>query len=159
MQHPRAKRPPGIAGAEADDFAAAVMDGLSRPHKSLPCRFFYDARGSELFEEITRLPGYYPTRTETAILETHAAEMAEAVPAGGVLVEFGSGSTSRRPKLERPFVSPAWMRGVGAWSNARCSSSDPGRMCFPCPNSPGPRPASISFGSSGGQRRVGRGSF
>ena len=77
MLNPRAKLPPGIARAEEDDFAASVLDGLSRPHKTLPCRFFYDARGSELFEEITRLPEYYPTRTETAILQAHAAEMAE----------------------------------------------------------------------------------
>ena len=68
MMHPRAKRPPGLARAEVDDFAAAVLDGLSRPHKTLPCRFLYDARGSELFEAITRLPEYYPTRTEAAIL-------------------------------------------------------------------------------------------
>ena len=45
---------------DEDDFASAVLDGLSRPQKTLPCRFFYDARGSELFEEITRLPEYYP---------------------------------------------------------------------------------------------------
>ena len=101
MLHPRAKRPPGVAGAEADDFATAVLDGLSRPHKSLPCRFFYDACGSELFEEITRLPEYYPTRTETAILEAYAAEMAEAVPAGGVLVELGSGSSLKTEILLR----------------------------------------------------------
>ena len=78
-----------------DDFATAVLDGLSRPQKTLPCRFFYDARGSELFEEITRLPEYYPTRTETAILKAHAAEMADGVPDGGVLVEFGSGSSRK----------------------------------------------------------------
>ena len=78
-----------------------MLDGLSRPQKTLPCRFFYDARGSELFEEITRLPEYYPTRTETAILEAHAAEMAEAVPAGGVLVEFGSGSSLKTEILLR----------------------------------------------------------
>jgi dimethylhistidine N-methyltransferase len=76
-----------------DEFASAVLDGLSRPQKSLPCRFFYDARGSELFEEITRLPEYYPTRTETAILEAHAAQMAGGVSDGGVLVELGSGSS------------------------------------------------------------------
>ncbi|MFZ1106139.1 MAG: L-histidine N(alpha)-methyltransferase, partial [Hyphomicrobiaceae bacterium] len=58
MLHPRAQRPPGIPAAEADDFAAAVIDGLSRSQKTLPCRFFYDARGSELFEAITRLPEY-----------------------------------------------------------------------------------------------------
>ena len=101
MLNPRSKRPPGIARAEEDDFAAAVLDGLSRPRKTLPCRFFYDARGSELFEEITRLPEYYPTRTETEILEANAAEMAEGVPDGGVLVEFGSGSSRKTEVLLR----------------------------------------------------------
>jgi dimethylhistidine N-methyltransferase len=101
MLTPRARRPPGIARAEDDDFAAAVLDGLSRPQKGLPCRFFYDAQGSALFEEITRLSEYYPTRTETAILEAHAAEMAERVPAGGILVEFGSGSSTKTEILLR----------------------------------------------------------
>jgi len=78
-----------------DEFASAVLGGLSRPQKTLPCRFFYDARGSELFEAITRLPEYYPTRTETAILKAHAAEMVEGLPEGGVLVEFGSGSSRK----------------------------------------------------------------
>jgi dimethylhistidine N-methyltransferase len=76
-----------------EEFVGAVIDGLSRPQKSLPCRFFYDARGSALFEEITRLPEYYLTRTEAAILAANAAQMAQAVPDGGVLVEFGSGSS------------------------------------------------------------------
>jgi len=49
------------------DFAAAVLAGLARTPRSIPCRFFYDARGSALFEEITQLPEYYPTRTETAL--------------------------------------------------------------------------------------------
>lgn len=78
-----------------DEFASAVFDGLSRPQKTLPCRFFYDARGSELFEEITCLPEYYPTRTEAAILEAYAGEMADGLPDGGVLVEFGSGSSRK----------------------------------------------------------------
>src|SRR5262245_26854183 len=76
-----------------DEFTAAVFDGLSRPQKTLPCRFFYDPRGSELFEEITVLPEYYPTRTETAILKAHAAEMTGRVSDSGVLVELGSGSS------------------------------------------------------------------
>ena len=76
-----------------EEFAGAVIEGLSRPQKSLPCRFFYDARGSALFEEITRLPEYYLTRTEAAILAANAAQMAQGVPDGGVLVEFGSGSS------------------------------------------------------------------
>jgi dimethylhistidine N-methyltransferase len=78
-----------------DEFTAAVIDGLSRPQKTLPCRFFYDQRGSELFEAITELPEYYPTRTEAAILHTRAGEMAERVPPGSVLVEFGSGSSRK----------------------------------------------------------------
>jgi dimethylhistidine N-methyltransferase len=93
MLNPNVRRLPVTLPAEEDDFAAAVLGGLSRAQKSLPCRFFYDARGSELFEEITRLPEYYPTRTEAAILRANAAEMARAVPDGGVLVEFGSGSS------------------------------------------------------------------
>ena len=84
-----------------DEFASAVLGGLSRPQKTLPCRFFYDAPGSELFEAITRLPEYYPTRTETAILKAHAAEMVEGLPDGGVLVEFGSGSSRKTEILLR----------------------------------------------------------
>ena len=82
-----------------DEFTPAVLHSLSRPQKTLPCRFFYDARGSELFEEITRLPEYYQTRTEAAILAAHASEMAENVPEGGVLVEFGSGSSRKTETL------------------------------------------------------------
>lgn len=77
------------------DFAVSVIEGLSRQHKSLPCRFFYDARGSELFEEITRLPEYYPTRTEVAILEAHGSKIVDDVRDGAVLVEFGSGSSRK----------------------------------------------------------------
>lgn len=89
----RAEQPVCELGEIENDFAVAVLDGLSKVKKSLPCRFFYDARGSVLFEEITRLPEYYPTRTEAGILADHAAEMAEALGDGGVLVEFGSGSS------------------------------------------------------------------
>src|SRR5512145_1169225 len=56
-----------------DEFAAAVIDGLSKPRKTLPCQFLYDARGSALFEQITELPEYYPTRTEIGILREQAA--------------------------------------------------------------------------------------
>jgi dimethylhistidine N-methyltransferase len=74
-------------------FALAVVEGLSKARKTLPCRYFYDARGSELFEEITRLPEYYLTRTETGILAEYAEEIADGVPNDGLLVEFGSGSS------------------------------------------------------------------
>src|ERR1051325_11967728 len=74
------------------DFAAAVLAGLARTPRSIPCRFFYDAVGCELFEEIVKLEEYYPTRVEASLLELHGAEIAELVDHGRVLVEFGSGS-------------------------------------------------------------------
>jgi L-histidine Nalpha-methyltransferase len=84
--------------AETAEFAQAVLAGLSKRPRSIPSRFLYDAVGSALFEDITRLDEYYPTRTETALLERHGDEI--AVLSGGVdlLVEFGSGS-SRKTSL------------------------------------------------------------
>ena len=82
----------------ANEFAEAVIDGLSASPRTLPCRYFYDARGSELFEAITGVPEYYPTRTETAILAAHASDIADRIPDGAILVEFGSGS-SRKTEL------------------------------------------------------------
>src|SRR3546814_18255971 len=61
---------------EEDDFLTEVRRGLSQPRMTLPCKFFYDARGSELFERICALPESYPTRTEPALLRTAAAEIA-----------------------------------------------------------------------------------
>ncbi|PWB81148.1 MAG: L-histidine N(alpha)-methyltransferase [Methylocystaceae bacterium] len=87
----RAPRP----AESAVDFARDVVDGLSKPRKSLSCRFFYDARGSRLFEIITRLPDYYPTRAEAAILAANAARMIEDAREDAALVEFGSGSSRK----------------------------------------------------------------
>ena len=88
-------RPTSLLRAE---FADAVISGFARKPRSLPCRFFYDARGSALFEEITQLEEYYPTRVETALLEAYGAEIAERMGDARVLVEFGSGS-SRKTSL------------------------------------------------------------
>jgi dimethylhistidine N-methyltransferase len=84
-----------IAPWPDSEFAMSVMNGLSNRCKSLSCKYFYDARGSELFEKITNLPEYYPTRTEIAILELHAAEIVQGVPYGAILIEFGSGSSRK----------------------------------------------------------------
>lgn len=93
-----------VHAAPVCDFADAVLAGLSKPQKAIPSQFLYDARGSELFEEITTLSEYYPTRTETAILAAHAAEMVngpgpKGLGADGVLVEFGSGSSVKTELL------------------------------------------------------------
>ncbi|MGI8840258.1 MAG: ergothioneine biosynthesis protein EgtB [Caulobacteraceae bacterium] len=74
-------------------FRADVIAGLSGARKSLPSKWFYDARGSELFEAICDLPEYYPTRQETALLKRVAPEIAAHIPAGATLVEFGSGAS------------------------------------------------------------------
>lgn len=75
--------------------AEDVLLGLSAEPRRLPAKLFYDAAGSRLFEEITRTPEYYPTRTERAILEDHAAEIARAAGANLTLVELGAGSASK----------------------------------------------------------------
>jgi dimethylhistidine N-methyltransferase len=81
------------------EFASAVIAGLSAEQKTLPCRYFYDDLGSELFERITRLPEYYPARTETEILRSNAREIVCGVPRDSVLIEFGSGSSRKTEVL------------------------------------------------------------
>jgi len=101
----RRERP--AAGAAGDAFAADVLKGLSAPRKRLPCQYFYDAAGSALFEEITALEEYYPTRTETAILHEWAAAMAAPSGSGAVLVEFGSGSSRKTEILLAALDAPS----------------------------------------------------
>ncbi len=84
-----------------DNFAADVLAGLSATPKRLPAKYFYDSAGSLLFEEITRLPEYYPTRTEIGIFEDKASEISALLPRGAALVEFGSGSTQKVRTLLR----------------------------------------------------------
>lgn len=78
-----------------DDFRTAVIDGLSRKQKTLSSKFFYDRRGSELFDEITTLDEYYPTRTEIGILERSRADIAATVGDQPTVVEFGAGSVRK----------------------------------------------------------------
>lgn len=75
-----------------------VREGLTRPQKRLSSKYFYDERGSELFEKITRLDEYYPTRTEQQIMRRHIGAIAEAVGPGAVIIEPGSGS-SRKTRM------------------------------------------------------------
>jgi len=76
-------------------FAADVLAGLKGMPKRIPAKYFYDAEGSRLFEEITKLPEYYPTRAEMKILRDHGAEICKRIPEGAALIEFGSGSTKK----------------------------------------------------------------
>jgi L-histidine Nalpha-methyltransferase len=102
---------------QAASFAHEVRAGLTTTPKRLPCRFFYDAAGSELFEEICRLPEYYVTRAEHEILAAYADEIATNVPPETILVELGSGSAAKtrlliEALLRRQATSPNVLRYV-----------------------------------------------
>ncbi|MCW1382665.1 L-histidine N(alpha)-methyltransferase [Novosphingobium sp. KCTC 2891] len=90
-------------------FRRDVVQGLSQPHKAIPARWFYDARGSQLFEAITVQPEYYPTRAETEILAGQGADFAELVGPGRVVVEFGSGSSAKTPHLLSAIAPSAYV--------------------------------------------------
>ena len=85
-------------------FAREVEEGISGFPKTLPCKLFYDATGSELFEEITRLPEYYLTRTELAILQEHAVEMVQAAGQNVTVVELGAGTAAKTCTLLRALA-------------------------------------------------------
>src|SRR2546423_5545476 len=76
-------------------FAGDVIGDLAKHPKRLSPKYFYDAAGSELFEQITVLPEYYPTRTELGILRGRGREIADIIPKGAALVEFGAGATTK----------------------------------------------------------------
>ena len=80
-------------------FRRDVLAGLETRPRAIPARWFYDLRGSELFEEITDLPEYYPTRVERSILEGQSSAIGDAIGAGRAVIEFGSGSSAKTPLL------------------------------------------------------------
>ena len=90
-------------------FRDDVLAGLAAPIPAIPARWLYDRRGSELFDEITRLPSYYPTRTETAIFHSIMPEVAARVPKGAAVVEFGAGSQTKTPILLEAIAPAAYV--------------------------------------------------
>ena len=90
-------------------FRADVLAGFASRPRAIPARWFYDRRGSELFEAITGLPEYYPTRTEAGILDSAGAAIATAVGPGRAVVEFGSGSSAKTPLLLRAIAPAAYV--------------------------------------------------
>lgn len=99
----------GVADFSPDEevMLRDVLHGLALPAKNIPSLYFYDQRGSELFDAITWLHEYYPTRTEIGILETHGGEMAAALGPGVRLIELGSGSALKTELLLARLDSPA----------------------------------------------------
>lgn len=90
-------------------FRADVLEGLSQEQKAIPARWLYDDAGSQLFEDITQLPEYYPTRAETEILTERAVEFAGHIAKGCAVVEFGSGSSVKTPLLLRAIDPAAYV--------------------------------------------------
>lgn len=90
-------------------FRSDVLRGLSEHQKAVPARWLYDLEGSGLFEEITRLPEYYPTSVETRLLEAHGKEIALLTPSDPALVEFGSGSSVKTPLILRELGAAAYV--------------------------------------------------
>ncbi|HWX56694.1 MAG TPA: L-histidine N(alpha)-methyltransferase [Verrucomicrobiae bacterium] len=116
----------------ATPIAEEVLEGLSARPKRLPAKLFYDEQGSRLFDEITRTPEYYPTRTERAILQAHAGEIVRQAGNNLVLIELGAGNASKtsilvealshrqlRVEFHPVDVSPAALREAVASMNGR----------------------------------------
>jgi L-histidine Nalpha-methyltransferase len=96
-----------LPGTADPKFREDVLAGLSQAIPAVPARWLYDLRGSELFDAITRLPTYYPTRTETALLADVLPELAAKIPPGLAVVEFGAGSATKTPPLLKA-IDPAF---------------------------------------------------
>lgn len=90
-------------------FRADVLAGLSQEPKAIPARWLYDDAGSQLFEDITRLPEYYPTRAETEILSARGEEFAALIGEGRAVIEFGSGSSVKTPLLLTAIAPAAYV--------------------------------------------------
>jgi dimethylhistidine N-methyltransferase len=97
--HPR-------ADSAREGFLQDVINGLRQPQKQLPCKYFYDQAGSALFERITDLDEYYLTRTERAIMDRHVSEMAARIGPRCLLIEYGSGSSTKTRLLLDHLADP-----------------------------------------------------
>ncbi|NOG68770.1 L-histidine N(alpha)-methyltransferase [Roseicella sp. DB1501] len=125
------------AEAQRAALVADALAGLSAPRKTLPCKWLYDAEGARLFEAITRLPEYYPTRTETRILTDQAAAIADAVGPGAAVIEFGPGDGAKGALLLQGLhapaayvpvdIAPEWLEAAAA----RVAQARPGLAVLP----------------------------
>jgi L-histidine Nalpha-methyltransferase len=104
---PRLRNEKPVIPAPLDTFRADVLRGLHAPARELPCKHFYDATGSKLFDRICELQEYYLTRTELEIMRRHAADMAGLLGRNCLLIEYGSGSSVKTRLLLDRLVEPA----------------------------------------------------
>jgi dimethylhistidine N-methyltransferase len=113
-----------------NSFMKEVLTGLSQKQKTIPPKFFYDAKGSKLFEKITQLREYYPTRTEIGIIKDHRVEMAQYIGNSPVLIELGSGS-SLKVQLLLEGLQPIIYLPVDISRDHLLESSHSLAQCFP----------------------------
>ncbi|WGM40404.1 L-histidine N(alpha)-methyltransferase [Caulobacter sp. NIBR1757] len=112
-------------------FAEDMIAGLSKTPKATPPKWFYDAAGSALFGEITRLPEYYPTRTEMALLAARGGDIARAVGPGRTVVEYGSGSAAKAIALLGALQAPAGYLCVEIDPGAARATAHEVELAFP----------------------------
>ncbi len=126
-----------LASPVTDLDPAEILRGLNGSPKRLPARCFYDAAGSRLFEDITRLPEYYPTRTEISILAARASDLARLAGPRAGLIEYGSGSSRKTRILLDALKDPAWYAPIDISAAAlddaveSLSAEYPGLSLFP----------------------------
>lgn len=116
---------------EPEDTWMEIWRGLNERPRRLPCKLFYDARGSELFERITEQPEYYPTRAELEILRERAPEIAARVGPEAVLIEFGSGASIKTRLLLDALERPSVYVPIDISISALKSSADALRELYP----------------------------
>ena len=117
-------------------FRADVLAGMREEQKAIPARWLYDDAGSQLYEDITQVPEYYPARVETEILRSRASEFAEAIGPGRAVVEFGSGSSVKTPLLLKAIDPAAYVPLDIAGDFLRAAAADlaakfPGLPVYP----------------------------
>ena len=117
-----------------DDMTAEVCSGMRETPKKLSPKFFYDERGSRLFEAITRLDAYYPTRTELSLFDAHLEEITQTIGIDSCVVEYGSGSTLKIRKLLQALSPSAYVpidiSKDFLLTNARALAEDFPRLMF-----------------------------
>src|SRR5207253_5742560 len=131
------KPTPALSSRSRDDpaqrqaFETEVLQGLQKPAKVLPCKYFYNERGSTLFEEICRLEEYYLTRTELEILEHNIEDMTACLGSGCLLIELGSGSGRKTCLLLDHLSSPAGYVPVDIARESLAQSAQAMRSRYP----------------------------
>ena len=122
---------PQTKTAPSSTFLHDVLEGLLQPHKTLPCKYLYDQRGSELFDLICETDEYYPTRTELEIMKANADRIAYQIDKGVMLVEYGSGSSAKTRILLDAIDDPRAYVPVDISEEHLLSTAESLRLSYP----------------------------